>query len=155
MEREDRLVVLAVLKNKVMAAYEAEREAFTAGARRGSSFPAMIGNEAVAKVSLPKASESFRVVDMDALVAWAVAHAPDLVDFAPRIPDEKRRMLLKDPTTPDGELVPGVEPYTAQSGPRVSWDARDRGATAERLVEDAIRTGALSFSDVLALESGA
>ena len=147
MRLEDQVAVLTVLDKRVKAELAARKAAWAEQARPKDRDAAMLGDAELGTVTLTAGRVSWKVTDKAALVAWAVENAPHLVQFSPHIPDDTLKTLLKDPTTPDGEILPGVEQTQGAPYPsvRLSKDA-------DRAVAEAVAGGSLSWGEVLELE---
>lgn len=148
MERSDRIAALTVLKDRVEAELKAEKAAWAENARPKQRDAALIGDAELGTLTMTAGRQSWKPVDKAAILEWAMSNAKHLVEFEAHVPEDTLRQLAKDPTTPDGEIIPGFE--LSEGAPYPSFR---KAKTADAAIAAAVRSGELSFSDVLALES--
>lgn len=148
MELEDQIVALTALQARVKKAIDGKRAEWLEKARPKQRSTAMIGDAEIGSVSWRKGATRWILTDKEALVTWAQAHASHLVDYEPHIPDHHLTALKKNPVTEDGEVIPGFE--VSESDPGVTVKPVPE---AEKVIEDAVAEGRLSWAQVLEIES--
>ena len=105
-------------------------------------------------ITRSKPAPAWKVTDPKALDAWVRENQPDVVETVTQtvIPEWHISNLLNAAkssgaaVTEDGEPIPGIEKVTGSS-----YVAPKPAADAETKLEDLVRTGSLTWSDVLAI----
>ena len=147
MRAEDKITALTVLSKRVAEELKAAKAAWQAEARPKQRDTGMIGDRMLGTVGLTAGRESIRVTDKAALVAWAQEHRPDLLSYDPHIAEDDLKRLIRE-VEATGDLPDGMDLVTGEPFASVRLE-RD----AARVIEDAVAAGAVSWSDVLAVEA--
>lgn len=147
MRTEDKITALTVLSKRVAEELKAAKAAWEMDARPKQRDTGMIGDRVLGTVGLTAGRESIKVTDKAALLEWAKANRPDLLSYDPHIAEDDVKRLIREVET-TGDLPEGMDLVTGSPFASVRLEK-----DAARVIEDAVAAGAISWSDVLAVEA--
>lgn len=147
MQLQDQIVALTVLQKRVSDELKRRKAAWSESARPKQRDAAAIGDVELGTVTMTKGRLTVKVTDMGALVAWAQRERPEVLSYDPHVADADLARLKRE-VEATGELLPGFDIVEGSPYPSVRLEK-----DAARVIEDAVRSGEITWGSVLEVES--